>query len=103
MDPRRDLARDPGKIRDENALASDCASFHSAIPPPTSWRLIPDKFIVPPNNNVREDVCLFARGETPDVGLLDARRLRRVPFYPLREPAVRLVAGCYQFLDAIGR
>ena len=24
-------------------------------------------------------------------------------FYPLREPAVRLVAGCYQFLDVIGR
>jgi glycine/D-amino acid oxidase-like deaminating enzyme len=48
-------------------------------------------------------LAAFARGETPDVGLLDARRLRRVPFYPLREPAVRLVAGCYQFLDAIGR
>ena len=34
---------------------------------------------------------------------LDAKRLRRVPFYPLREPAVRLVAGWYQLLDAIGR
>jgi gamma-glutamylputrescine oxidase len=48
-------------------------------------------------------LAAFARGETPDVGLLDASRLRRVPFYPLREPAVRLVAGCYQFLDVIGR
>ncbi len=48
-------------------------------------------------------LAAFARGETPDVGLLDARRLRRVPLYPLREPAVRLVAGWYQFLDAIGR
>jgi gamma-glutamylputrescine oxidase len=48
-------------------------------------------------------VAAFARGETPDVGLLDARYLRHVPFYPLREPAVRLVAGWYQFLDAIGR
>jgi gamma-glutamylputrescine oxidase len=48
-------------------------------------------------------VAAFARGETPDVGLLDANRLRAVPFYPLREPAVRLVAGWYQFLDAIGR
>lgn len=45
----------------------------------------------------------FARGERPDVGLLDASRMRRVPFYPLREPAVRAVAGWYQFLDAIGR
>lgn len=48
-------------------------------------------------------LAAFARGERPDVGLLDARRMRRVPFYPLREPAVRLVAGWYQFLDAIGR
>lgn len=48
-------------------------------------------------------LAAFARGERPDVGLLDAARMRRVPFYPLREPAVRLVAGWYQFLDAIGR
>lgn len=48
-------------------------------------------------------LAAFARGEQPDVGLLDASRLRRVPFYPLREPAVRMVAGWYQFLDAIGR
>ncbi|MFO1081616.1 MAG: FAD-binding oxidoreductase [Reyranellaceae bacterium] len=48
-------------------------------------------------------VAAFARGETPEVGLLDARRLKPVPLYPLREPAVRLVAGWYQFLDAIGR
>ncbi len=48
-------------------------------------------------------LAAFARGETPDVGLLDARRMRRVPFYPLREPAVRMVAGWYQLLDAIGR
>lgn len=48
-------------------------------------------------------LAAFARGERPDVGLLDASRMRRVPFYPLREPAVRMVAGWYQFLDAIGR
>lgn len=48
-------------------------------------------------------IAAFARGENPDVGLLDSRHLRRVPFYPLREPAVRMVAGWYQFLDAIGR
>jgi len=44
----------------------------------------------------------FAVGESPDVGLLDAARLKSVPFYPLREPGVRLVAAWYQFLDAIG-
>lgn len=45
----------------------------------------------------------FALGERPDVALLDASRLKAVPFYPLREVGVRLVAGWYQFLDAIGR
>ncbi|MDF0515931.1 FAD-binding oxidoreductase [Bradyrhizobium yuanmingense] len=48
-------------------------------------------------------LAAFVRGETPDVGLLDARRMKAIPFYPLREPAVRMVAGWYQFLDAIGR
>jgi glycine/D-amino acid oxidase-like deaminating enzyme len=48
-------------------------------------------------------LAAFARGEQPDVGLLDASRLKSIPFYPLREPAVRMVAGWYQFLDAIGQ
>ncbi|RXH26029.1 oxidoreductase [Bradyrhizobium nanningense] len=48
-------------------------------------------------------LAAFARGESPDVGLLDIRRMKTIPFYPLREPAVRMVAGWYQFLDAIGR
>jgi gamma-glutamylputrescine oxidase len=48
-------------------------------------------------------LAAFVRGERPDVGLLDASRLRVIPFYPLREPAVRMVAGWYQFLDAIGQ
>ncbi|ACL58555.1 NAD(P)/FAD-dependent oxidoreductase [Methylobacterium nodulans] len=45
----------------------------------------------------------FAVGESPDVGLLGAGRFQPVPFYSLREPVIRLVAGWYQFLDAIGR
>jgi gamma-glutamylputrescine oxidase len=48
-------------------------------------------------------LAAFVRGEKPDVGLLDASRLRAIPLYPLREPAVRMVAGWYQFLDAIGQ
>jgi gamma-glutamylputrescine oxidase len=48
-------------------------------------------------------LAAFVRGEKPDVGLLDASRLKTIPLYPLREPAVRLVAGWYQFLDAIGQ
>jgi gamma-glutamylputrescine oxidase len=48
-------------------------------------------------------LAAFVRGERPDVGLLDASRLKTIPFYPLREPAVRMVAGWYQLLDAIGR
>jgi gamma-glutamylputrescine oxidase len=48
-------------------------------------------------------LAALVRGETPDVGLLAADRLKSIPFYPLREPAVRAVAGWYQLLDAIGR
>jgi glycine/D-amino acid oxidase-like deaminating enzyme len=42
-------------------------------------------------------------GGEPDIGLLKTEHLKKVPFYAIREPAVRLVAGWYQFLDAIGR
>jgi len=45
----------------------------------------------------------LVRGEKVDLGLLDAGRLKTIPFYAFREPAVRAVAGWYQFLDAIGR
>ncbi len=48
-------------------------------------------------------LAAFVRGESPDVGLLAARRLKTIPLYPLREPAVRMVAGWYQLLDAIGK
>jgi gamma-glutamylputrescine oxidase len=48
-------------------------------------------------------LAAFVRGESPDVGLLDASRLKAIPLYPLREPAVRMVAGWYQFMDAIGK
>lgn len=48
-------------------------------------------------------LALLVRGEAVDLGLLDARRVRTIPFYSLREPAVRAVAGWYQFLDTIGR
>jgi glycine/D-amino acid oxidase-like deaminating enzyme len=44
----------------------------------------------------------FSMGESPDVAVLDARHLKPVPLYPLRELGVRLTAGWYQFLDAIG-
>ncbi|MCE7027110.1 NAD(P)/FAD-dependent oxidoreductase [Jiella avicenniae] len=42
-------------------------------------------------------------GDRPDLALLGPRKLPNVPFYSLREPAVRLTAGWYQFLDTIGR
>jgi glycine/D-amino acid oxidase-like deaminating enzyme len=46
--------------------------------------------------------AMFAAGHSPDVALLDASRLRRLPFYPLRAPGIRTVAGWYQLLDALG-
>lgn len=48
-------------------------------------------------------LAAFVRGESPEVGLLDVSRMKAIPFYPLREPAVRMVAGWYQFLDSIGQ
>jgi glycine/D-amino acid oxidase-like deaminating enzyme len=48
-------------------------------------------------------LAALLRGEKRDLGLLDASRLRTIPLYALREPAVRLVAGWYQFLDAVER
>ena len=45
----------------------------------------------------------FSIGQKPDVSLLAAQRLKPVPFYPLREPGIRMVAGWSQFLDSIGR
>ena len=54
-------------------------------------------------SNMGRYVAALVAGETPDLGLLTSTPLRPVPFYPVREPAVRLVAGWYQFLDAIGR
>jgi len=52
---------------------------------------------------IGKHVAAIVAGETPDLGLLTSEGLKPVPFYPIREPAVRLVAGWYQFLDAIGR
>jgi gamma-glutamylputrescine oxidase len=48
-------------------------------------------------------LAALVRGEKVDLGLLDAGRLKVIPFYAFREPAVRAVAGWYQFLDAVGR
>lgn len=42
-------------------------------------------------------------GDEPELGLLATTAPKTVPFYAVREPAVRAVAGWYQFLDAIGR
>ncbi len=42
-------------------------------------------------------------GDKPDLALMATARPKTVPFYAVREPAVRLVAGWYHFLDAIGR
>ncbi len=48
-------------------------------------------------------VADIAVGKPVDLGLLTQLPLRQIPLYGLRAPAVRMVAGWYQFLDAIGR
>lgn len=52
---------------------------------------------------IGKHVAEIAAGGRVDLGLLTQLPLKGIPFYGLREPAVRLVAGWYQFLDAIGR
>lgn len=42
-------------------------------------------------------------GDAPELGLMRRNGPKPIPFYFLREPAVRTVAGWYQFLDRIGR
>lgn len=41
-------------------------------------------------------------GGTPELGLMRRDRPAQVPLYSFRAPAVRLVAGVYQFLDRVG-
>ncbi|GLK71527.1 FAD-binding oxidoreductase [Ancylobacter dichloromethanicus] len=48
-------------------------------------------------------VAALVTGAKPDLGLPTRLPLHPIPLYGLRAPAVRLVAGWYQFLDAIGR
>jgi glycine/D-amino acid oxidase-like deaminating enzyme len=42
-------------------------------------------------------------GDEPDLALMRRKEPQPIPFYFLREPAVRVVAGWYQLLDRIGR
>ena len=48
-------------------------------------------------------LAALLRGEQPDLALLAGSRFRPIPLYPLRDAGVRLVAGWYGLLDAIGR
>ena len=48
-------------------------------------------------------VAAFARGESPDVGLLDAAPHAPRALLPASRTSCPMVAGWYQFLDAIGR
>ncbi|MBV2144946.1 FAD-binding oxidoreductase [Falsochrobactrum sp. TDYN1] len=52
---------------------------------------------------IGKHVAEIAAGKHVDLGLLTQLPLKQIPFYGLRAPAVRVVAGWYQFLDAIGR
>lgn len=42
-------------------------------------------------------------GDAPDLALMRRTKPQTIPFYGLREPAVRTVAGWYAFLDRIGQ
>jgi glycine/D-amino acid oxidase-like deaminating enzyme len=51
---------------------------------------------------IGQHAAALALGDRPELALLAQNGLRPVPFHSLRAPAVRLVAGWYQFLDAVG-
>lgn len=48
-------------------------------------------------------IAALVTGQPVDAALIGTLPLNPVPFYPAREIGVRLVAGWYQFLDAIGK
>lgn len=52
---------------------------------------------------IGKHVADLLTGGKPNLGLITDHSLKYIPFYSIREPAVRTVAGWYQFLDAIGR
>lgn len=54
-------------------------------------------------SGIGRHVADLVTGGRPTLGLVSDTPLKAIPFYGLREPAVRVVAGWYQFLDAIGR
>ncbi|WP_142663687.1 NAD(P)/FAD-dependent oxidoreductase [Paracoccus laeviglucosivorans] len=55
------------------------------------------------SNWIGPHVAELALGGTSQAALMGQLPLPQVPFYPIREVGVRLVAGWYQFLDAIGK
>ena len=48
-------------------------------------------------------VAAMIQNRTSDAGLMGRLPLSNVPFYPAREIGIRLVAGWYQLLDAVGK
>lgn len=51
---------------------------------------------------IGQHAAALALGEKPELSMLAQQGLRPVPFHSLCAPGVRLVAACYQFLDAVG-
>lgn len=51
---------------------------------------------------IGQHAAALALGDKPELSMLAQDGLRPVPFHSLRAPGVRLVAACYQLLDAVG-
>ncbi|MBV6659725.1 FAD-binding oxidoreductase [Pseudomonas yamanorum] len=54
------------------------------------------------SSNMGKYVAEVVTGGNPSLGMLTACGLKSIPFYSLREPGVRMVAGWYQLLDRLG-
>lgn len=54
------------------------------------------------SSNMGKYVAEVVTGGKPSLGMITESELKSIPFYSLREPGVRMVAGWYQLLDRLG-
>ncbi|WP_256675964.1 hypothetical protein [Pseudomonas sp. Kh13] len=53
-------------------------------------------------SNMGKYVAEVVTGGKPSLGMVTESVLKTIPFYSLREPGVRMIAGWYQLLDKLG-
>lgn len=85
------------------ALTVDSVPHLGRLNPQTCYAMGYNGLGVAMSSLMGKYVAELVVGEQPDLGLLTASSLKPIPLYFLRAPAIRCVAGWYQFLDAVGQ